>query len=159
MLIFDAGFSCGSVSKPSSWNRITLVDAEPKVRASHGISNGQPVADCLIECDHMHYQCGLQALHRVGHTALGKQQTLKLALDYQDKLTKQGKIAKAWAPFMATPEVILAGTDTSAWLVVKDLSQPAPEDKAGKAFDRSLDADLKQKGWNLNLPIDGKEVK
>lgn len=55
------------------------------------------------------------ALKRVGHTGLGKAATLKLALDYQDTLTKTGTLRKG-AALMSVDE-ILANTNTSGWLV------------------------------------------
>ncbi len=76
-----------------------------------------------IDCEGFATNLPPDKLERVGHTAAGKAQTLRLALEYQDRLTKAGKLAKGQT--FKSPEQILAEFDTTGW-IVRQSAQDAP---------------------------------
>ncbi len=115
MLVFSQGFSCGSVSQGSKFHKVTGV-SEPAV-CSRSLRNGvwEDNIGVTIECEGWSLGTGTDTLHRVGHTKLGKEKTFALALEYQAKLTKTGKLKAGEAE--VTAEGLLRVTDTSGWLV------------------------------------------
>jgi hypothetical protein len=122
MLVWFEGFSAGSFTVPSRFNR--LVEITELKHAGRSKSGNEEWKDNFaheVICEgkdgrHITSAQDMQTLFRVGQTALGKQMTLKLALDYQDKLTKTGTVRKnVWSNF--TAEETLDRTDTREWIV------------------------------------------
>jgi hypothetical protein len=136
MLVYYQGFNAGSFAQPSRFMRVNSVSELKETGVSHMV-DGQWVKHLahVIECDGMTSSAQLHDLHRVGQTGLGKQRTFKLALDYQDMLTKSGTIRKG-ASFglgvqftddhVKNAEMILDRTDTREWVVGKMKTYDVP---------------------------------
>lgn len=122
MLIYYQGFSAGSFSVPSKFYAVQSIgELKPTGRSKSGDGPWVQNYGHDIVCDGMTMGTQADTLHRVGQTGLGKRETLRLALDFQDVLTKTGTVRKG-ATF-PTAEEVLATMDTSGWLV----QNPAPE--------------------------------
>ena len=114
MLVFDepGPFSKGGFKKVESISELKEAgrfksggDTEWTVRYGHDLNlEGMTLGGLSMD-----------TVKRVGHTALGKTETLRIALDFQDRLTKTGSMRKDST--FPTAEEILATTNTAGWLV------------------------------------------
>jgi hypothetical protein len=139
MLVLYRGFSCGSITVPTKFEKVTSI-VGPKVCGQRRSKDTDPWENVIgfdINTNGTSFG-GVQAgsLHRMGHTGVGKKATFALALDYQNKLTVNGKFKKGEAEW--TAEGILATNDTTGWLVREDapVTLAVPCDQWGNELDR-----------------------